>query len=244
MRGRIIDGKEIEIADASYQLSLRYGGDHICGASLISATRALTAAQCRIPTSSLHKYTVTAGSEYLYDEDAQSKSSMIYAWVAHPSYVHPSTNFNIAVLWLEEEFPLSPSISYIPYAAQDEPVPVGKLARVSGWGVTVEPHNPDGIPFTFASQLHSTQVKVLSNSKCNQMMKGSRNGSSVSDQIICTGSSGQGGVCSGDEGGALVVDGILFGIVSATEGCTRPNFLATNTRVSSYADWINSVLNE
>lgn len=244
-KGRIIGGEQIRIADASYQLSVRYGGDHICGASLISATRALTAAQCRIPTSPLHKYTLTAGSRFLYG-DGSSKKSMVYAWINHPSYVPNSKNFDIAVLWLEDEFPLSQSISYIRLPDQDEPIPVGKLATVAGWGANVEPENPEGINFNFVDHLRSAQVKILSTSECNPMLRATRNGSRVTDQMICAGSNDdeQTGVCSGDEGGALVVDGIQHGIISTTGRCARPNFLATYTRVSSYADWISSVLTE
>ncbi|XP_055319198.1 trypsin-5-like isoform X2 [Sitodiplosis mosellana] len=241
LSGRIIGGEQTKIGVAFYRLSLRYGGDHICGASLISATRALTAAQCRIPTSPLHKYTVMVGSRFLHG-GRSSKISMIYAWIAHPSHVPNSNNYDIAVLWLEEEFPLGPAISYIRRPDQDEPVPTGELATVSGWGATVEPQNPNGVPFTFADNLHSTQVKILPNNECNPMMR-ARDDGRVTDQIICTGSS-QSGVCNGDEGGPLVIDGVLVGIVSATGGCTRPDFLTTYTRVSSYADWINSVLTE
>lgn len=243
-KGRIIGGEEIRIADASYQLSIRFGGDHLCGGSLISAKRALTAAQCRIPTSPLHKYTVHGGSRFLYG-DASSKSSMIYAWIDHPSYMPNLKNFDIAVLWLEDEFPLSQSISYIRLPDQNEPVPVGERATVAGWGANVEPENPEGMNFNFVDHLRSTQVKILPTSECNPMFR-ARNGGRVSDQMICAGSNDdeETGVCSGDEGGALVVDGIQHGIISTTGRCTRPHFLATYTRVSSYADWINSVLTE
>lgn len=244
-KGRIIGGEQIRIADASYQLSVRFGGDHICGGSLISATRALTAAQCRIPTSPLHKYTITAGSRFLYG-DASSKSPMVYAWINHPSYVPNSKNFDIAVLWLTLSFTLSQSISYIRLPDQNEPVPVGEKATVAGWGANVEPENSEEINFNFVDHLRSTQVKILLTSECNPMLRATKNGGRVTDQMICADSIDyeETGVCSGDEGGALVVDGIQHGIISTTGRCTRPHFLATYTRVSSYADWINSVLTE
>lgn len=42
----IIGGQDANIAQFPYQLSLRQGGNHICGASIISAIWVLSAAHC------------------------------------------------------------------------------------------------------------------------------------------------------------------------------------------------------
>lgn len=44
--GRIVGGEPTTIEKHPYQLSLQYYGSHICGASIISADWALTAAHC------------------------------------------------------------------------------------------------------------------------------------------------------------------------------------------------------
>jgi len=43
---RIVGGKEVDIDDAPYQVSLEYYGWHLCGGALISAKFVLTAAHC------------------------------------------------------------------------------------------------------------------------------------------------------------------------------------------------------
>lgn len=44
--GRIVGGSAVDISAYPYQLSFRYSNSHICGASIISANWALTAAHC------------------------------------------------------------------------------------------------------------------------------------------------------------------------------------------------------
>lgn len=44
--GRIVGGSAVDITSYPWQLSLRRSNSHICGASIISANWALTAAHC------------------------------------------------------------------------------------------------------------------------------------------------------------------------------------------------------
>lgn len=244
LRNRIVGGNSIaRIADAPYQLSFRFSGDHICGASLISASRALTAARCRIPSAPLHKYSVRAGSRFIDEDKSNAKYSGINAFIAHPYYYTAGArnNYDIGVMWLEDELPLSPSIGYIRLPEQDEAVPVGEMATVAGWGST---KTKTGLAFGFADNLQVTQVKIHENMACNarSTLKTADTGR-VTDAMICAGDrEGDTGICNGDEGAPLILDDVQIGIASYIGDCARPNFLATYTRVSSYVDWINSVL--
>lgn len=228
MRNLISGGSPIEsISGAPYQLSLRYGDNHICGASLISSKRALTAASCRFNAAPLDTYSIRAGSLLIDEDNLNAKHSAISEFIAHPSYKDTKRNFfDIAVLLLENEFPLGPSINYIQLPTQNENVPIGKMATVAGWGSNRENGN-------YSKKLRVTEVKIHENKDCAQ---------NINDQMICAGDiEGNHTICYGDEGAPLIHDGVQIGIATYVLNCNTPNFLAKYTRVSSFITWINSV---
>lgn len=241
MKNRIVGGRPIvRIADAPYQLSLRFDGGHICGASLISPMHALTAARCYIESTELHRYSVRAGSRFIDEDKLNAKYSTINAFIVHPDYEQNwRNNHDIAVLWLDDELPLGRLINYIQLPVQDEAIPIGEMATVAGWGSTSEKDN-------FSSNLRVTQVEIHENMQC--MARSSLrtiDTNRINDQMICAGDrEGDTGICYGDEGAPLIFNGIQIGIASYVGDCARPNFLASYTRVSSYINWINSVLTE
>lgn len=230
-------------------MSLRYASEHLCGATLITPNRALTAAQCRIPTASLKEYTLLAGSQLINPIHISFGSvTTLSKFILHPNFsTTNSKHFDIAVLWLDDKLPLSRSLNTLKLPKQNAPVPFGEMATVSGWGYTFvndfsrrRSRNPD-----YSDVLQTTQVRILHNQECNgrSLFRSTIYNGRVNDQMICAGDrQGDSGVCTGDEGGALVVDKTVVGIVSWAGGCARPSFLATYTRVSSFSDWIESVL--
>lgn len=179
---------------------------------------------------------------YLKDDD-KAEFLAVSGFIVHPTYKQTrSKYFDIAVLWLENDFHLSAVINVLALPEQDEDVPVEQSATVSGWGSVELSENDDGIYYMLSPVLQTTQIMIHHNMACDgRSLLRSAIASHSNDQVICAGNrEGDGGVCFGDEGGALIVDGVQVGIVSHAGGCARPNFLATHTRVSSFIDWINS----
>lgn len=43
---RIVGGESVNIKNYNYQASVRYGGQHICGGSILKSNYILTAAHC------------------------------------------------------------------------------------------------------------------------------------------------------------------------------------------------------
>jgi len=210
-------------------LSLRLGDRHVCGASILSATRGLTAAHC---WSSRNDYSVLAGST-TRTGDAGAVRAAVSRFTRHPQYNGSTIDNDVAVLWFATALPLGPRIRPIRLPAQGTPVPHGAIATVTGWGVTRE-----GFFSPLADVLQVVSVPIVSNPQCNEAYRGR-----VLASMICAGVT-QGGrdSCQGDSGGPLIVNGAQVGIVSWGIGCARPNFPGVYTRVPAFINWIRSVL--
>ena len=63
--------------------------------------------------------------------------------------------------------------------------------------------------------------------------------------MICAGDE-KGGkdACQNDSGGPLVVNNVLYGIVSFGIGCGRADFPGVYTNVAKYASWIKKKTNK
>ena len=62
------------------------------------------------------------------------------------------------------------------------------------------------------------------------------------ESMICAGVGGKDS-CQGDSGGPLTCSGELCGIVSWGYGCAEPGYPGVYTRVTSYIDFINGIVN-
>lgn len=84
--------------------------------------------------------------------------------------------------------------------------------------------------------LQATAVPIITNERCAQAY-----GARITNEMFCAGQQQGGrGPCIGDNGGALIVQGVQFGIISWSRGCAEPNLPAVYTRVPLYTEWIRS----
>ncbi len=119
------------------------------------------------------------------------------------------------------------------------PVCPGDPSRVAGWGTTGK-ETP--------TQLQEIGLNIASNRQCAEVWD--QRGQSIIPSILCSGVYG-GGTCPGDSGGPLVVRDIngvqlLAGVVSFGSSCNEEDYddsLPTGfTRISSFVDWIQEVI--
>ncbi|XP_067004189.2 trypsin-1 [Anabrus simplex] len=223
--GRIVGGQTTSISNYPYQLSLQSSGSHICGASIISTTWAITAAHC-VAGSSASRLSLRAGSSNRGSGGSVHQAAQV---IAHPNYNSNTVDYDFALIRVSSAFSLSSNVRTIPLPSQGESVSTGTSAVVTGWGTTRE----NGAA---ASVLQVVAVPVVANSQCN-----SAYGGGITDRMLCAGyTSGGKDACQGDSGGPLAANGKLIGVVSWGYGCARPNYPGVYARVASVRNWISS----
>ncbi|XP_068083831.1 trypsin-3 [Anabrus simplex] len=223
--GRIVGGRATTIREHPYQLSFQVDGKHSCGASVIDAQWALTAAHC-VYVALDGSVTIRAGSSYRERGGSVHETEEIFV---HPLYNSTTVDYDIALIKVASPFLLSNDIQVIPLPSQNDDVSEGATAVVTGWGHTSEGGNDSVI-------LQEVYVPILSQTECQGLYDGK-----ITDSMICAGYlDGGKDSCQDDSGGPLAVEGILVGVVSWGNGCGRPLNPGVYARVSAVRDWISS----
>jgi chymotrypsin len=186
--GRIVGGAIVTPHAHPYQAGLLMnfnGGTGLCGGSLISLPRILTAAHC--PIGSFNTQVIMGAHQITATESTQQRRTVQSAqYRIHPSY-NPNTLANdIAVLIILNPFLTSQQIRSIQLAPASAPSYVGITATVSGWGRISDSSSAT------SAQLRSVQNNVITNTLCAATF-----GSTIIDSTLCTATTGGRGTCSG-----------------------------------------------
>uniref|UniRef100_A0A1Y9H391 Peptidase S1 domain-containing protein n=1 Tax=Anopheles dirus TaxID=7168 RepID=A0A1Y9H391_9DIPT len=198
--GRIVGGTVVK-DPIKYLLSLRDGGNHICGASIIAAKYALSAAHCQSPPSDFDRLTLLGGTTQRSD-DANGIVFQVDNVVTHARF-DPRTYANdIAILRVTKSFLEDSRLAMIPLAPATYKLKVNSVASVSGWGLT-------GPEANLAPTLLTVRIPITSMSNCVAQWNPVR----IAKTAICAGQPGRDS-CNGDSGGPLVQDGVQIGLVS------------------------------
>jgi secreted trypsin-like serine protease len=225
---RVVGGSNANVANHPWMASLRINNNHACGAVLISATRALTAAHCGGGATS--SYSILAGTSERTVQTCATCAlrNPIQAIARHPGFINnPSAGYpdDLATVWFYS-IADNTNIRYIEMAQPADGNFEGIDCVVSGWGR----QEPGGdLPTT----LQEAAMTVVSNARCIEVWSTSR----IREEQICAEAPGV-SVCGGDQGGPLVCNGKLAGVYSWGEASCGPAYPAVFIRVSSYYDWI------
>lgn len=170
--GRIVGGSAVSIDSFPWTLSLRLWGSHRCGAAIISANRALTAAHCTDDVDS-NGLEVRAGST---QHGSGGQLVAVDSVVDHPQF-NPQTLLNdISILWLATALDLSPvGVAIVSMHAAGAGVAAGTTVSVAGWGATCE-----GCDLVGA--LRAVSKPVVTNAQCN-----ANYGGGISAGMLCAG---------------------------------------------------------
>jgi trypsin len=120
-------------------------------------------------------------------------------------------------------FEIGPNVKPIPLS--NIPLQTGRIAIVSGWGVTTE----DG---TRTPNLQKVAIPVLPQWECKLVSR-----DKIIDGMFCAGRAGR-SACYGDSGGPVVVDGYQIGIVSGGYSCELPGVPGFYVNVYELRNWI------
>ncbi|XP_052747923.1 collagenase-like [Galleria mellonella] len=217
-------------------ITLQSGAISLCGSTLLSNTRALTAAHCWTDgQQTASELTIVLGSLLLFSGGTRVTSSSV---TVHENYNSSNINNDIAII----------NLNWVAYTNYIQPVSlpttlanenfVDQWSWTVGFGATGEDS-----PITQNQFLSHAQLQVITNEECVSVY-----GSDVvvSSTICVSGADGR-NVCAGDSGGPLWVwNGLqrtLIGVTSftAAAGCQR-GFPTGFARITSFLSWIQNRL--
>ncbi|AWP20594.1 putative elastase-1-like isoform 3 [Scophthalmus maximus] len=237
---RVIGGNDAKPNTWKWQASLQYDSYndgsyyHICGGTIIDSFFIMTAAHCI-----LSQYRVVVGEYNMYEYDGSEQFIRVERIAVHPDWNGDLGKGNdIALLRLAN--PLYDNgyvaLANLPYPG--EMLPHDFTCYVTGWGLTDYFGSVPAI-------LQVAPINVVEHSVCSQP---SWWGSIALRTMVCAGGDGIISGCQGDSGGPLSCftggDWRVHGVVSYGPSgmCNQVSKPTVFTRVSSFEDWIYSVI--
>nr|AAC36149.1 chymotrypsinogen-like protein [Plodia interpunctella]AAC36150.1 chymotrypsinogen-like protein [Plodia interpunctella] len=239
---RIVGGSQVTTPtsfpfQAGIIATLTTGFTSICGGTLLSNTKVLTAAHCWWDGQSQARlFTVVLGSLTIFSGGTRIETSRI---VVHPNWNTNEITHDIAMVTIARvSFTNNIQSIPIPDLADINHNFAGASAVVSGYGKTSDGQGS----FPTTTSLHQTTVQVITNAVCQKSFDITLHGSH-----LCT--NGQGGVgsCDGDSGGPLTTirnnRRTVIGVVSFGLGdrC-QSGYPSVYTRVTAFLTWIQANL--
>ncbi|XP_050347634.1 collagenase-like [Nymphalis io] len=215
-------------------VTLTSGSQSVCGSSLLTNNRLVTAAHCWWDGRNQgRQITVVLGSIRLFSGGTRINTNNIQM---HGSYNTNNLNNDIAII----------SISWVGFTNNINRIniPSGSNSYAGTWATAVGfGRTSDSAGISQSQALRHVNLQVITNNVC-----ASTYGTNVIiGSTICTSGAGNIGTCSGDSGGPLAIGSgnnrNLIGVTSfvARAGCAR-GLPAGFARVTSFASWINARL--
>nr|QAR48645.1 chymotrypsin-like serine protease precursor [Chilo infuscatellus] len=214
-------------------ISLSGGRQSVCGSSLLTNTRSVTAAHCWFDgVNQAQSFQIVWGSDRLFSGGTRVNTNNI---VMHPNWNWNNLNNDVAVI-VHNFVGFTNNINRILLASGNNAF-AGQWATAAGYGRT-----SDTASITNTQAKRHVTVQVITNAVCRNTF-----GTIIVDSTICVATTGGNSPCPGDSGGPLAIGSgnnrQLIGIVSfgARAGCTR-GFPAAFARVTSFNSWISGRL--
>ncbi|XP_028266460.1 chymotrypsin-like elastase family member 2A [Parambassis ranga] len=237
---RVVAGQDARPHSWPWQISLQSDSSgrwrHVCGGILISSHWVLSAAHC---INNRYNYRVELGRHNLKTSEEGSVVRSSATIITHKDYNTLRSRHDIALIKLSSPVTLSDTIMPVCLPDQGVILPHGTPCYVTGWG-RLSTSGPSG------DILQQALLPVVGHNICLQPDWWSV---LATDKMVCAGGDGITAGCNGDSGGPLNCqnpDGSwdVHGVVSfgSGQGCNVFQKPTVFTQVSSYINWINTVL--
>ncbi|XP_035899021.1 trypsin-7-like [Anopheles stephensi] len=195
---RIVGGREANIENFPYQLSLRRSGVHACGASAIALRWALSAAHCTYPVPQMNEMSLRAGSaNRLLGGTVISVAQIIN----HPRFSEYTIEYDVSVLQAGTDI-VGQFIAPVTLPPATSGFAPGTYGNVTGWGL-------QSVPNSLPAQLQVVEVPLITMEQCRSSWPAEW----ITEEMLCAGQPGR-DTCGGDSGGPLVINGYQMGIAS------------------------------
>ncbi|XP_034671346.1 chymotrypsin-1 [Drosophila subobscura] len=223
LKGRILGGDEAGPTATPHAASLRVDNAHVCGASIVSATKMVTTAHCLHRDGKLidvSRLSCRVGSTNQY---AGGRIVYVASVIVHPDYYQLQNN--VAVITLSSALAFTDRIKAVELASSDEDLPAqGSAIIVAGWGRTVEGSN--------SYKIRELSLTVAEETVCLDAY------SAHDKASFCLAHELKQGTCHGDGGSGAVYNEKLIGLTNFVVGACGSRYPDVFVRVSSFHDWL------
>ncbi|XP_050640931.1 trypsin-2-like isoform X2 [Macaca thibetana thibetana] len=207
-----------------YQVSLN-SGYHFCSGSLISEQWVVSAAHCYKSRNQVrlgeHNIEVLEGTEQFIN------AAKI---IRHPKYNPTTLDNDIILIKLSRPAVINDHVSTI--SLPTAPLAPGTECLISGWSNTL------GCGADYPDELLCMDVPVLTQAEC----EASHPGEITINLFSVDFPEGGKDSCQLDNGGPVVCNGQLQGVVSWGYGCAQKNRPGVYAKVYNYVDWIRDTI--
>nr|XP_054321454.1 transmembrane protease serine 9 isoform X1 [Pongo pygmaeus] len=233
---RVVGGFGAASGEVPWQVSLKEGSRHFCGATVVGDRWLLSAAHCFNHTK-VEQVRAHLGTASLLGLGGSPVKIGLRRVVLHPLYNPGILDFDLAVLELASPLAFNKYIQPVCLPLAIQKFPVGRKCMISGWGNTQEGNA------TKPELLQKASVGIIDQKTCSVLYN-----FSLTDRMICAGFlEGKVDSCQGDSGGPLACEeapGVFYlaGIVSWGIGCAQVKQPGVYTRITRLKGWILEIM--